>query len=391
MRLKTLGDFNFKGKWVLLRSDLNSDIINGKVIRGARIRESAKTIAKLKKEGAKVVILAHQGNPNKKNFLGMKQHAKLLGNYVKFIEDVVGSRAINAIKKMKDGDVILLDNVRKVEDEFSPNKKNNQLLLRLLPLFDIFINDAFSVSHRNQTSVVGFTRKMSSGIGLLFEKEIRALEKISVKNSLFVLGGAKPESNIKLLGRGNEVLVCGLFGQVCLAATGFDFGYQNKFLEKTVLVEGGYVNFLKRVKRKLKDAETPVDFAIDVNGGRKEFSLSRFPMEYEIEDLGKATIEKYCKQIRKAKSVYMKGPAGFAEDVKFRKGTTALLKAASECKGFSLVGGGQLSEAIAKSGIPKKKFGHVSLSGGALLRFVAGEKLIGLKALGYYKFRNPKT
>lgn len=382
MKLKTLKNLNVKGKTVLLRPDLNSDIVKGRVLKGERIIESLKTINFLKKKGARVVILAHQGNPGKKDFLGLGQHAKLLD--VKFVNDVVGKEAIGTIKKMKNGEVVLLDNVRKVKDEFYPKKKGNILLKKLLPLIDIYINDAFSVSHRNHTSLVGFARKVPSGIGLLFEKEIKALEKISIKNCLFVLGGAKAESDIKLLGRENKVIVCGLFGQTCLVAKGFDFGYQNKFLKKSVLVKGGYEKFLKKLKGKLKNVETPVDFAVDFNGKRKEFNLSGFPMEYEIEDIGAKSIEKFCKMIRKAKAVYMKGPAGFAEDKKFEKGTIEILKAVANCNGFSLVGGGQLSEVIERSGISKKKFGHVSLSGGAVLSFLAGEKLAGLRVLGFY-------
>lgn len=384
MRIKTLKDFNFNEKTALLRSDLNSDVVDGKVLKGKRIKESIKTINALRKAGAKVVILAHQGNVGKKNFLGLKQHAKLLGKYVKFVDDIAGKKAVSAIKGMKKGDAILLDNVRKVKDEFFPKKKGNILLKKLLPLIDIYINDAFSVSHRNHTSIVGFAKKLPSGIGLLFEKEIGALEKISMKGCLFVLGGAKGESDVKLLGRGNRVLACGLFGQTCLAAKGFKFGFQDEFLKKTVLTKLSYDGFLKKLKRKLKGVGMPVDFAVAARGKRKEFELGKFPMDLRIEDIGKTTMKRYCKIIRKAKAVYMKGPAGWAEDKRFAKGTVEILKAVADCKGFSLVGGGQLSGAIERSRISKKRFGHVSLSGGALLAFVAGEKLAGLRALGYY-------
>ncbi len=396
-RLKTLGDLDVKGRTVLLRSDLNSDIVGGRVLKGERIKESLKTIKELRKRGAKVVVLAHQGNPGKKNFLSLEQHARLMGRSVKFVDDVVGERATGAIRKMKDGDVVLLDNVRFVEDEFKPGKKGNVLIKKLLPLVDVYINDAFSVSHREHASIVGFAGKRESGIGLLFEKEIRALENVSLKNCLFILGGAKGESDIKLLDKGNRVLTCGLFGQACLAAKGFDFGYQNDFLTKTLLVKNkgdknlksrckAYAAFLRRLKKKVgKRVEMPVDFVVDFHGKRREFELEEFPVDNEIEDIGAKTIERYCEMIRGASCVYMKGPAGWAEDKRFERGTVEILKAAADCRGFSLVGGGQLSEVISKSwGLKKKKFGHVSLSGGACLSFVAGEKLVGLRALGYY-------
>ena len=205
-----------------------------------------------------------------------------------------------------------------------------------------------------------------------------------MKNCLFVLGGAKPQTDIKLLGRKNKVIACGLFGQMCLAAKGMDFGYQNKFLKRTVLMKEDYGKFLKKLKGKLKNAQVPLDFAVDFKGKRKEFRLKEFPINYEIEDLGGESIEKFVKIIKRAKTVYMKGPAGWAEDKRFAKGTVEILKAVAGCKGFSLVGGGQLSEVMNKYKISKKRFGHVSLSGGATLAFVAGERLVGLEALGYY-------
>ncbi len=382
MKLKSVRDLDVKGKIILLRSDLNSDIVKGKILKGERIKESLKTIALLKKRKARVVILAHQGNPGKGDFLNLKQHAKLMR--LKFVDDVVGERAVHVIRKLKDGDVVLLDNVRKVGDEFKPRKHGNVILKTFLPLVDVYVNDAFSVSHRNHTSIVGFAGCMESGVGLLFEKEILALEKVKMKGAVFILAGSKPESNVKLLGKNNKVLAGGLFGQVCLAAKGFDFGFQNDFLKKSVLVDGGYEKFLGGLKRKLDKVETPVDFAVNFEGKRREFGLDEFPMNLRIDDIGAGTIAKFGKIIRNARAVYMKGPVGFAEDKKFRKGTVGILKAISECKGFSLIGGGQLSEAVVKSRIGREKFGHVSLSGGALLRCVAGERLVGLEVLGYY-------
>lgn len=378
-------DLDVFGRTVLLRSDLNSDIVNGRVLKGERIRESLKTIKFLRKRGARVVILAHQGNPGKKNFLSLGQHAKLLGRGVKFIEDVVGKKAVSEIVGLKNGEAVLLDNVRFVGDEFRPKKKNNSLIKALLPLIDVYVNDAFSVSHRDHASIVGFAERRESGVGLLFEKEVLALEKVRLKNCLFVLGGAKGESDIKLLGRGNRVIACGLFGQACLAARGFDFGYQNSFLEKTLLTKSGWNVFLRGLKNKLKNVEFPVDFAVEDKGKRREFGMGDFPMEKRIEDIGKMSIKKFCEIIRGAESVYVKGPAGWVEDRRFCKGTVEILKAVSDCRGFSLVGGGQLSEVIFKNwGLRRRKFGHISLSGGATLAFVSGEKLVGLRALGYY-------
>ena len=379
--MKTLSDFNFKNKTVILRSDLNSDVVNGKVLLGERIEKSAITIKELKRKKAKIVILAHQGKPGKSDFIPLKQHARLLNRFVpvRFLPDFLNPRTEKNIENLKSGEVLLLDNIRQSKDEFDPIKKNNEILKRLVPLADAYVNDSFSVCHRKHTSIVGFPKKLPSFAGRLLEKEVGALKKIHIKKNLFILGGAKPEDDIKLLGKGNKVLVCGLFGQACLISKGHDLGAQNKYLKKEKVINN---EILKKLKRKVgKNIITPVDFAVKVDGKRKEIPLEDFPSKYEIFDIGKKTQEIFKKEIKKAKAIYMKGPAGFCADKSFCQGTQELLKEISKNKGFSLLGGGHLIEAIDNSKINKKRFNHISLSGGALLRHVAGEKLPGLALL----------
>jgi len=375
--MKTLNNYNFRGKVVLLRVDLNSDVHKGKIILSKRIKESAKTISELKHKGARVVILAHQGRKGKDDFIGLKQHAKFLNKYVKvkFVEDVCGERAIRAIKGLKNSEAVLLDNVRFIRDEFKPEKGKQNKLFRLVRVADVFVNDAFSVCHRKQASVILFPRYLKSFAGRLLEKEVVALKKIKLKNCLYVLGGAKPEDNIKLL-KGRKVLACGLFGQICLIAKGKDLGAQNKYLKKVLK---DYFKIIDKLKKKLKNVEMPVDFAVKVNKKRKELNVEDFPSKYEIFDIGKETQKKYVNEIKKARTIFMKGPAGFSADKKFAKGTLILLKTIAKSKGFSLVGGGYLNDTIEKYKL--SGFGHISLSGGALLRYVSGEKLVGLEAL----------
>jgi len=375
--MKTLSDFNFKNKIVLLRADLNSDVKNKKIILSERIKESAETISELKRKKARVVVIAHQGRPGKSDFLSLKQHAKMLNKYtkIKFVSDTIGKKATNAIQNLKSGDAILLENLRFLKEEFHPGK--NKLVKILSELCDVYVNDAFSVCHRKQTSIVSFPKYMPSYAGRLLEKEITALKKVQLKKCLYILGGAKPEDNLILL-RGNKVLACGLFGQLCTIAKGKNLGAQNKYLKKEIK---NYSNVLKKLKKKLKNVQTPLDFAVKVKGKRKEIPLEQFPSKYEIFDIGKKTQELFKKEIKKAKTIYMKGPAGFAADKQFAKGTFEILKAIAQNKGFSIIGGGHLSDAIEKSKIPKTKFNYISLSGGALLRYIAGKKLPGLKAL----------
>lgn len=376
--MKTLSDFNFNGKRVILRSDLNSDHKNNRILMSERILEASKTIKELKDKGARLVVIAHQGQKGKSDFLSLKQHAKLLNKFVKirFFEDTLGKRAIEAIKEVKPGEAILLENLRFEDDELNPDKIENKFL-NLVDLFDIYVNDAFSVCHRKHFSMVGFPRYLPSCAGRLLEKEVNALKKIKVKDALYILGGAKSEDYLALLG-GNKVLACGLFGQSCLVATGKNFGFQNKYLEKEASLDE---KLKKELRKKLKNVETPVDFAVKINGKRKELALDKFPSNYEIFDIGQRTINKYVSEIKKAKSVYMKGPAGDFSTKGFEKGTFAILRAIVNSRAFSLIGGGHLSDAIVKSKIPKTRFGHISLSGGALLDYLAGQELPGLEAL----------
>jgi phosphoglycerate kinase len=376
--MKTLSDFNFKNRIALLRTDLNSDVKNKKIIPSERIKQSAQTISELKRKKAKIVVIAHQGRPGKDDFLSLKQHAKMLNKYtkIKFIPDTIGEKAIKAIQNLKSENAILLENLRFLKEEFHPGK--NKLVKFFLNFNDIiYVNDAFSVCHRKQTSIVSFPKYMPNCAGRLLEKEVAALKKIQLQKCLYVLGGAKPEDNLILLRR-NKVLACGLFGQVCTIARGKNLGAQNKYLKKEIK---NYPSVLKKLKKRLKNVQTPLDFAVKVKGKRKEILLEQFPSKYEIFDIGKKTQELFKKEIRKAKTIYMKGPAGFSSENQFAKGTFGILKAIAQNKGFSIIGGGHLRDAIEKSKISKTKFNHISLSGGALLNYIAGKKLPGLEAL----------
>jgi phosphoglycerate kinase len=371
--MKTLDSYNFKGKTVLVRSDLNSDVVDGRVLNNERIRASSETIKELKMKGAKVVIFAHQGRKGKKDFVSMKQHTKFLK--VKFVDGIINKKAEMAIAKLKNGDAILLENVRGLKEEFNPGK--NALVKFFIGKVDIYVNDAFSVCHRKQTSIVSFPKYFKSCAGRVLEKEVKALKKIDLKNCLYVLGGAKPSDNVKLLGK-NKVLATGFFGQLCLISKGIEFGEHEIFLKKVL---GGEFDVKNKLGGRLGNVLTPIDYAVKVRGKRKELSLGQFPSKFVIYDIGEKTMELFSREIANAKAIYVKGPSGDCSDRKFCKGTVAILKAVAKAKGFSLIGGGHLNDAIDISGIPRKKFGHVSLSGGALLGYLAGEKLPGLEAI----------
>ena len=370
--MRTLRNFKFKGKIVLVRVDLNSDVVNKRIILSERFKAHAETIKYLKNKKARVVVIAHQGRPGQKDFTSLEQHCGLLNKFVKirFVDDIIGVKAVKSIIDLKDGEAILLDNVRKLEDEFKGNS-DNKFVKVLSKVCDYYVNDAFSVSHRKQSSIVGFPKKLKSFMGLNLEKEIKYLKKLKIKKALYILGGAKAEDNILLLNK-NKVLSCGLFGQICLISKGFNFGAQNKFLKKKLKIKN-------KLKNKLKNVETPVDFAVKVGDKRVELKLNEFPSRYQIHDIGNETIKKYVDEIKKARVIFMKGPAGNFDLKNFSKGTKEILRAVEKNKGFKVIGGGDLSTAAARYKI--KKIDYISLSGGALIAFVAGKKLPGLEAL----------
>ena len=372
MKIKTLSEFNLKNKRVLLRLDLNTEVIKGKAQLSERMKAHQTTLKELRRKKAITVILAHQGRPGDDDFIPLNQHARLLK--VKFVPDIIGEKAIKAIKSLKPGEVLLLDNVRNLKEEFD-GTENNIFVKTLAPLFDIYINDAFSVSHRAQSSVTGFPKVLPSGMGRVMEAEVRSLEKINLKDTLFVLGGTKPKENISILQNNSNILTCGVFGQLCTIAKGVNFGAQNKFLEKKV------AEFVPLLRPYVKKIETPIDFAVKIKDQRKDLSLEEFPSEYEIFDIGPQTQKLYIQKIKQAKSIFMKGVAGYCEEKQFCQGTNAILTAITKSKAFSVVGGGHTTQAITKLKIPKSKFGYISLSGGALDEYVAGKKLPGLEVL----------
>ncbi|MFB6246447.1 MAG: phosphoglycerate kinase [Candidatus Pacearchaeota archaeon] len=369
-----------KNKTVLLRCDLNSGLVNNKLKSSERIKASAETIKDLKRQKAKIVILAHQGRPGKDDFISLEQHAKRLSRYTKveFVKDTTGKKAKEAIKNLKPGKAILLENIRKESDEFNPNKKSNSIVKNLVPLADAYMNDAFSICHREQTSITRLPRELPSYIGKTMQKELKALEKTNLKNATYILGGAKPEDNINLL-KENKVLTGGLFGPLCLIAKGYNLGKEEEVLkDKQKLVP--------QLKKKLnKNVIMQKDFGIRTKESgkekRKEISLEDLPSQKRLLDIGEKTIQEHEKHIKKAKSIYIKGPMGYYKDTKFNKGTSRILKAIARSKAYSIIGGGDLTEALKKTKINKNNFDHVSLAGGALLNYIAGEKLPGLEAL----------
>lgn len=374
--MKNLSKANLSGKRILLRVDLNCNVFNGKIVESERIKAHSKTIGWFLKIKAKVVVIAHQGSMGKTDFISLKQHAKVLNKYVKikFVNSTIGKKALKEISKLKPGEAILLENTRFLKEEFTPSIKN-KFVKTLGPLFDYYINDAFSVSHRNHTSIVSFPKVLPHYAGPILSNELNNIRKLKskMKNSLFILGGKKSEDLIPLLSN-KRVLTGGKFSLLVLMAKGYKLGKEDRLMKKDR-------NLISKIKKHSKNIKAPVDLAISINGKRKVLNLDSFPQNYPVLDIGNNTIELYKKEIKKAKAIFFKGALGMFEDKEFELGTKEILKAISKSKAFSVLSGGQTSDALKKFHINKKKFGYVSLSGGALVKYLAGEKLVGLEVL----------
>jgi phosphoglycerate kinase len=401
MEFLTLDEAKVANKTVLLRVDINVpyDVEKKQIQDSERIREHAKTIKELAEKGAKVVILAHQGRKGDPDFIHLDQHAKLLSKYVgkevQFVDDIIGEKAIKKIKALKPGEILLLDNVRfldeETEEKNSKQHAKSKLVQKLSKVVDIFVNDAFSASHRSHASIVGFTEVLPSYAGRIMEKELkseeRALDPLGI--NVFVLGGAKPDDCLNIMdymfknrpGSIEKVLTCGTVGEIFLAAKGYDLGKETK----EFFVKKGFDKLIEQAKSLLEkyelEIELPVDVAFEENGMRKEISVKDLPVEKLLQDIGSETAKKYSEIIKSARTVVVKGPAGVYEKQGFELGTKLILEAIANSKAFSLIGGGDTLVAIEKLGIDKNKFSYISLGGGALITALSGKEMPGVEAL----------
>lgn len=377
MRLKTLDTLDVAHKTVLVRVDFNSDLHKGNIVLSPRITAPLETIRELRKRKAKVVLLAHQGRKGSWDYTSLGQHASLLKRYLKltYVPDVIGKRARQAIAGLKEGEVLLLENVRSLSDE-TEFDRNNSLVKALLPLIDCYVNDAFSVSHRSHASIVGFAKHVPSAMGRVMQREVEGASKLNISRALLVLGGSKPEDNA-LLARAlpkNRILANGLFGPYCLTLQGHSLGKESKLFG----VKPGQDALPRNV---LKSIITPVDFGIERKGKRVDIALGDLPVKEEIFDIGPATIGLFSREILEAKAVFFKGLSGLCNTDEFSIGTRVLLKALEYSKAYTVVCGGHTVTALDRFKIDRKKLGHVSLAGGALVHYLAGEKLPGLEVL----------
>ncbi|UCG36088.1 MAG: phosphoglycerate kinase [Candidatus Bathyarchaeota archaeon] len=400
MKIKTIEDFNFRDKTVLVRVDFNSpvDPQSKKILEDTRIRAHGETTIKdLLSKGAKVVVLAHQGRPGEPDFIPLDQHAqilsKILGKLAKYVDDLYGEKAVKAIKALRGGEVLVLKNVRTYADEqkkrTADEHAQTDFIRSLAATADFFVNDAFASAHRAHASIVGFTVGLPSVAGRIMERELNALGKAlesPEKPCTYILGGAKADDALRISryvldnNIADKILTGGIAAQLFLAAKGFELGKLNtQLLEKKELTP--FISGIKElIQQHPSSVETPSDLALDVNGKRGEIKVGQLPTDYAVCDIGAETIKHYRDIIRDSKSIVVSGPMGIYESQEFMNGTRLVLSAVAESEAFSLVGGGHTVAAVKQFGL-QKQMGYISTAGGALIEFLMGEKLPGVAAL----------
>ena len=400
IQMTPLKGMDVKGKTVICRLDINSpiDTQSKKIVSDNRIQKSKATMRYLLDGGAKVAILAHQGDTlDYQNLMSMAEHAQRLGEVVGqpigYIDDVCGLAAQQAVKNLKEGEAILLGNVRYLGEELSTFEKDVKLtaeqmtdtwLVRsLAPVADLYVNDAFAAAHRNAPSMVAFQEILPTAAGFLLFDEYEALSKVlhgAAKPAVFVLGGAKISDAFGMMrtvlenGTADNILTTGVTGVVMLHAAGVDVGQKTiDFLQsKDLLVfaeeaRGLLKNFGDRIFM-------PQDVAIVKDGQRTEIGIADMPLDTLYPDIGAKTIAQYRDILMQAGTIFANGPAGVYEEAATEKGTKEIWQAIADSQGYSVIGGGDTVSSAGKF-IDLANISYVCTAGGAMVRFMSGKKL----------------
>jgi len=388
---KTIEDIDVRGKRVLVRVDFNVPMDeNGNITDDRRIRAALPTIQYLIKNNAKVILMSHLGRPkgefDPKYSLApvAKRLSELLGQEVIMAKDVIGESAKNAVASMKEGQVVLLENVRFHKEE---TKNDPEFAKALAQLGDIYVNDAFGSAHRAHASTEGVAHYLPAVAGYLIQKELEVMGK-ALENPerpfVAILGGAKVSDKIgvieNLINKVDVLLIGGGMAYTFLKAKGYEVGNS--------LLEEDKVELAKQLMEKAKEKGVKLLLPVD-NVVAQEFKADaphKVVDSDEIEagwmgmDIGPKTREMFGEEIKKAKTVVWNGPMGVFEMPAFAEGTKAVAKYVSECGGTTIIGGGDSAAAVEQLGFADKMT-HISTGGGASLEFLEGKVLPGIAAL----------
>jgi phosphoglycerate kinase len=385
-------NLDLKGKKVLLRVDLNVPMKNGAITETSRIEKIIPTINLLVEKQAKIIIMSHIGRPKGKVVEGMslkpisEKLSFLLKKKVLFNKDVINENTLLEINKISNGSIIMLENIRFNEGEETNDKEFSK---KMSTLGDIYINDAFSCSHRSHASVEGITKYIPSYFGLQIIEEINALKKLTseIKEPVsLIIGGSKISTKIKIINnlikKFNNIIIVGGMANTMLKHTGVSVGKSICEHECAPLIK----EIIENSKKYNCDITLPKDVVVSksLNGNGKEKNINEIDENDMILDIGSKTISSIETTINKSKTVLWNGPAGYFENPNFQNGTKKILELISQKtkndKIFSVAGGGETVAAINKF---KKfdSFTFVSTAGGAFLEYLEGKTLPAIKAL----------
>lgn len=388
----TVDDIELKGKRVFVRVDFNVPLDkNLNITDDTRIVESLPTIRKIINEDGRVILASHLGRPDGKVVEKMrlnpvaKRLGELLGKKVIKTDDCIGDEVKNKVNTMKDGDCLLLENLRFHKEE---EKNDENFSKALAELSDVYINDAFGTAHRAHASTSGITKFVKiCAAGYLIMKELEYLGRILTnpeKPFLAILGGAKISSKIgvinNLLEKVDTLIIGPAMAYTFFKARGIDVGKS--------LVEDDKIDLAKEILIKAINKKTPILLPIDhivvedKNYPDKKHVVTRAgigPNEDAV-DIGPATVEKFSYAIKKAKTIFWNGPVGIFEIKQFAEGTYAIAKLLAESNATTVIGGGDSAAAVKQCGLAEK-ITHISTGGGASLEFLEGKELPGVKVL----------
>ncbi len=388
---KTLKDFNFKGKKTLVRVDFNVPLAEGKITDDTRIRAALPTIEYLTRQGARVILMSHFGRPKGQVVDSLRldpvaeQLANLLNQEVSKVDKCVGKGVKETVAKLRDGEVLVLENTR-----FYPEEKANdpEFSKKLAELADVFVSDAFGAAHRAHASTVGVTAYLPSVAGFLMQRELDALGQVMEnpeKPFVAILGGAKVSDKIgvirNLLNKVDYLLVGGGIANTLLAASGYEMGES--------LVEEDKLDLAKELIQEAQESGTdlvlPTDLVIadqfSNQANYRVVPVDQVPEDWQsLDSGGPETLQRYTGIIKQAKTVIWNGPIGVFEMDIFAKGTNTIAAVLAESNATTIIGGGDSAAAVKKAGLADKMT-HISTGGGASLMFMEGKPLPGVIAL----------
>ena len=391
----TLGHVNLSKRKVLVRFDFNCPVnpLTGDLISIDRICDALPTLQKL--ESAATVILAHQGRPGLNDFITLERHCQVLQQHlfkpIRYVQDIIGPTAIHEIKRLKPGEILVLENIRFLAEENlqgTPEEMSRtHLVQRLAPLFDYYILDAFPSMHRSQPSIVGIPCRLPTIAGLGAEKELTTLARVlhnPMRPSLFILGGAKLKDKVKILknvlknNKADDVFLTGLLGNAFLKASGYPI--ESNEPQPHTLLEFEIHELLEKYRDII---QLPIDVAGEEFGHRVEYPVENLPQEkqpFKALDIGAESIKNCIELIDEAGTVMANGPAGFFESPPFDQGSLKILEAISKSKGLTVIGGGHLGALATTVGIVRK-IKLISKGGGATIDLLSGKRLPAIDVL----------